>query len=299
MLVRKIGEFGLINRIKKLIKADSSVIKGIGDDCAVLKYDKYNYQLLTCDMLVEGIDFTRKDKPFLVGRKALAISISDIASCGGLPRYALVSLGMPKSTSVDLVDKLYGGMISLAKLYKINIVGGDISSAESLTINVSLLGEVEKENLLLRSGAKPGDFIFVTGELGGSISGKHLKFTPRLKEARFLVKNFKINSMIDVSDGLAQDLGHILSESKVGAFIYEKLLPLSSQARDLADALYAGEDFELLFTMSRKEAGKLMRMKKRINCRLIGEIVDRKEGLRLVDGKGSIKLLKLRGFRHF
>jgi len=299
MLVRKIGEFGLINRIKKLIRTGPSVIVGLGDDCAVLKYNKYNYQLLTCDMLVEGVDFTRKDKPFLVGRKALAVSISDIASCGGLPRYALVSLGIPKSRSVDLVDKLYGGMISLAKSYKINIVGGDISSAQSLTINVSLLGEVEKKNLLLRSRALPGDFIFVTGELGGSISGKHLKFTPRLKEARFLVKNFKINSMIDVSDGLAQDLSHILEESNVGAFIYEKLLPLSNQARDLADALYTGEDFELLFTMPRKEAGKLMRMKKRINCRLIGEIVDRKEGLRLVDGKGSIKLLKLRGFRHF
>ena len=299
MLVRKIGEFGLINRIKKLIRTDPSVIKGIGDDCAVLKYDKYKYLLFTCDMLVEGIDFTRKDKPFLVGRKALAISISDIASCGGLPRYALVSLGIPKSRSVDLVDKIYGGMISLAKLYKINIVGGDISGAQSLTINVSLLGEVEKNNLLLRSRALLGDFIFVTGELGGSILGKHLKFTPRLKEARFLVKNFKINSMIDISDGLAQDLGHILKESNVGAFIYEKLLPLSNQARDLADALYTGEDFELLFTMPRKEAGKLMHMKKRINCRFIGEIVDRKEGLRLVDGKGSIKLLKLRGFRHF
>ena len=299
MLVRKIGEFGLINRIKKLIRTDHSVIVGLGDDCAVLKYDKYNYQLLTCDMLVEGIDFTRKDKPFLVGRKALAISISDIASCGGLPRYALVSLGIPKSTSVDLVDKLYGGMISLAKLYKINIVGGDLSSAKSLTINVSLLGEVEKKNLLLRNGAKPGDFIFVTGELGGSILGKHLEFTPRLKEARFLVKNFKINSMIDISDGLAQDLGHILKESNVGALICEKLLPLSNQARDLADALYTGEDFELLFTMSRKEAGRLMHMKRRINCRLIGEIVDRNEGLRLVDKKGRIKLLKSRGFRHF
>ena len=299
MLVCKIGEFGLINRIKKLIRTDPSVIKGIGDDCAVLKYDKYKYLLFTCDMLIEGIDFTRKDKLHLVGRKALAVSISDIASCGGLPRYALVSLGIPKSTSVDLVDKIYGGMISLAKLYKINIVGGDISSAKSLTINVSLLGEVEKKNLLLRSEALPGDFIFVTGELGGSILGKHLEFTPRLKEARFLVKNFKINSMIDVSDGLAQDLGHILEESNVGAFIYEKLLPLSNQARDLADALYTGEDFELLFTMPRKEAGKLMHMKKRINCRLIGEIVDRNEGLRLVDVKGSIKLLKLRGFRHF
>jgi thiamine-monophosphate kinase len=299
MLVRKIGEFGLINRIKKIIRTDSSVIKGIGDDCAVLKYDKNHYQLLTCDMLVEGVDFTRKDKPFLVGRKALAISISDIASCGGEPRYALVSLGIPKSTPVDLVDKIYWGMISLAKLYKTNIVGGDISSARSLTINVSLLGEVEKNNLLLRSTALPGDFIFVTGDLGGSISGKHLKFTPRLKEARFLVKNFKINSMIDVSDGLASDLGHILKESRVGAFIYEKLIPVSKQARSLADALYMGEDFELLFTMPRKQAGKLMHMKKRINCRLIGEIVDKNEGLRLVDGKGRIRLLKLRGFRHF
>lgn len=124
MLVRDIGEFGLIKRIKKLSKVDSSVVKGIGDDCAVLKFNKDKYLLLTCDMLIAGVDFTRRDNPYLAGRKALAVSISDIAACGGIPRYALVSLGIPKNSSVGLVDKICKGMFDLAKIYKINLVGG-------------------------------------------------------------------------------------------------------------------------------------------------------------------------------
>ena len=195
MLIEKIGEFGLIERIKKAIKTDTSVIKGPGDDCAVLKFDKNNYQLFTCDMIVEGVDFTLKDNPYLIGRKSLAVSISDIAACAGLPRYCVVSLGMPKETPVKFIDNLLKGILTLAKKYNINLVGGDLSRAKQLTIDVSMLGVVEKKNLVLRSTAKVGDVIFVTGRLGGSISGKHLRFTPRLKEARFLTKNFKINWM--------------------------------------------------------------------------------------------------------
>ena len=148
--------------------------------------------------------------------------------------------------------------------YKINIAGGDLSSSNRVIIDVSMLGLVEKKHLALRSAAKPGDYIFVTGELGGSILGKHLKFTPRVREARFLSENFKINAMIDVSDGLAQDLGHILSQSKVGAVIYEELIPLSPQARDLSDALNNGEDFELIFTMPQMEAKRFLNRKIRI-----------------------------------
>jgi len=298
MLIGSLGEFGLIDRIKKLIKTDASVIKGTGDDCAVIKFSKDKYMLFTCDMLVEGVDFTGKESPYLVGRKAIAVSISDIAACAGLPRYCLVSLGVPKNSSVEFIDKLIKGMSRLARKYGINIVGGDISRSRQLTIDVSMLGIVEKKNLILRSGAKIGDIIFVTGKLGGSILGKHLRFIPRLKEARSLVKNFRVNSMIDISDGLTQDLGHILEESSTGAIIYEDLIPISKQARNLNDALYWGEDFELLFTLSAFEAKKLYR-KKLTGFKPIGEIVDKKYGLRLMDKRGKEKFIKPKGFQHF
>ena len=297
-LLKNIGEFGLIDRIRKLIKTDASVVKGSGDDCAVLKFDRYRYQLFTCDMIVENTDFTLKDDPYFIGRKSLAVSISDIAACAGLPKHCLVSLGIPADTSVEFIDKILKGMLSLVRKYNINLVGGDLSRAKELTIDVSMLGVVEKKNLILRSGAKIGDIIFVTGELGGSISGKHLKFTPRIKEARFLVKNFRVNSMIDISDGLAGDLGHILKESSRGAIIYEDLIPVSKQARNPDDALYMGEDFELLFTMPRTESMKMLK-KSAHNFRAIGEITHKRYGLRLVDKTGKEKIIKPKGFQHF
>jgi thiamine-monophosphate kinase len=298
MLVTELGEFGLIERFKKSIKTDSSVIKGSGDDCAVIAFDNKRYQLLTCDMIAEGVDFTIKDSPYFIGRKALAVSVSDIASCSGLPCYCLISLAMPRNTSVEFVDKLFKGMLSIAKEYNINIVGGDISSARQLIIDVSMSGIVEKRYLTLRSGAKIGDIIFVTGELGGSIRGKHLRFKPRLKEARFLAKNFKVNSMIDISDGLASDLGHILEQSSVGALIYEDLIPVSKEAYGLSEALYMGEDFELLFTVSRKEAKKILG-KRLNNFKPIGEIIERRFGLRLIDKRNKERIIKPEGFRHF
>jgi thiamine-monophosphate kinase len=207
-------------------------------------------------------------------------------------------LGFPRDTSVEFVDKIIQGMLSLTRQYNINIVGGDLSCTRRLTIDVSMLGIVEKKNLVLRSGAKIGDIIFVSGQLGGSIFGKHLKFIPRLKEARFLVNNFKVHAMIDISDGLTSDLNHILKQSKVGAIIYEALVPLSKQARSLKDALYMGEDFELLFTMPRDEAKRLI-SKSATNFRPIGEITPEKYGLRLIDKTGREKIIKPGGFQHF
>lgn len=299
MLISEIGEFGLIERFKRLIETDSSVIKGSGDDCAVLKFDRRRYQLFTCDTIVEDVDFTVKDSPYLIGRKALAISISDIAACAGLPRYCLIAMGLPRNITFKFVDRLFKGMYNLARIYKINIVGGDISRSRKIFIDVSILGIVEKKNLLLRSGARTGDIIFVTGSLGGSIFGKHLRFTPRLKESRFLVNNFKINSMIDISDGLIQDLGHILKQSNVGAIIYENLIPMSRQARNLTDAFYMGEDFELLFTLPRIEAKKLLKKERLRFFKPIGEIVDKKLGLRFIDKNNQEKTLVPIGFKHF
>ncbi len=297
MKVDKIGEFGLIKRIKNQVPANSSVVKGIGDDCAVLKYTSTKFQLYTCDMIVEGVDFTPRDDRLLVGRKALAICVSDIAACGGIPRHCLVSLGLSPKTKVEEVDRIYKGLNLIAREFKVNIVGGDISKAPKLTIDVSLLGDVEKKNLVLRNGAKAGDVIFVTGSFGGSIKGKHLSFIPRLKEARYLVKNFKVNSMIDASDGLRQDLGHILEDSRVGAVIYEDLIPVSPWAKSLKNAFCDGEDFELIFTVSLKDARKLKSSNRGFIP--IGEIVAKKFGLTLVDKKVKQKKIKFCGYTHF
>jgi thiamine-monophosphate kinase len=293
----KTSEFELIKRFRKQITTNASVFKGSGDDCAVLKFDKKHYQLFTCDMLAEGVDFTKDTGLELVGRKALAVSISDIASCGGLPRHAVISLGLPRKMTLRQVDRLSRGIFSLAKEYAINIVGGDISRSRQLVIDVSMLGIVEKDKLCLRQGAKEKDLIFVSGALGGSIRGKHLEFTPRLKEARFLTSHAKINSMIDISDGLTQDLGHILEASSKGALLYEESIPVSCQSRGLSDALYSGEDFELLFTLSPFEAEKILR-NNRFDFRLIGRITKEK-GLKMLKSNSKVVPLKIGGYDHF
>ncbi|MDD5115675.1 MAG: thiamine-phosphate kinase [Candidatus Omnitrophica bacterium] len=291
MYLKDIGEFGLIERFRGKIRTDRSVFMGSGDDCAVLKLDGFRYQLFTCDMIVEDIDFTEKDSMRDVGRKALGISISDIASCGGIPRHAVISLGLPKNMRLSQAELLAKGVFDLAKKFKINIVGGDISASGKIIIDVSMLGEVEKGKLCLRRGARPGDIIMVTGSFGGSIKGKHLKFIPRLKEARFLADNFKVNSMIDVSDGLIQDLGHILEQSSVGAVLYEGLIPLSREAKNTQEALCSGEEFELLFTVSREQANRIIKSS-RYSFKVIGEIMPEKFGLRLIDHKSRYSKIK-------
>jgi thiamine-monophosphate kinase len=298
MSLEKTGEFGLIERFRRKARTDSSVFMGSGDDCAVLKLDKKRYQLFTCDMIVEGVDFTLKDSPQLVGRKALAVSISDIAACGGIPRHAVVSIGLPRSFTLKKADLLAQGVFGLAGKYGINIVGGDISASPRLVIDVSLLGEVEKDRLCLRSGAKTGDIVMVTGSFGGSIKGKHLKFSPRLEEARFLTENFKVNSMIDVSDGLMQDLGHILEMSRAGAVLYESLIPLSPKEKSVEEALCSGEEFELLFTVPRDQASRIAACA-RYNFSVIGEIMPASFGLRSINRKNAYSKRKFTGFRHF
>ncbi|MBU0503906.1 MAG: thiamine-phosphate kinase [Candidatus Omnitrophota bacterium] len=293
----KIGEFGLIHRIKRLIRTDNSVVQGIGDDCAVIKFNQREYLLLTCDMLVEGVDFRSQEDPYLIGRKSLAVSMSDIASCGGMPRYALISLGIPKNKKIKFIDGLYKGIRDLAKVYSLNIIGGDISRSEKLVIDVSLIGLVEKNNLVLRSGAKLKDIIMVSAALGGSIKGRHLRFSPRIKEARFLVNSFKLNSMIDISDGLTLDLSHVLEESDKGAVIYQDLIPLSRDCSGLEDALTSGEDFELLFTLSIKEARRLLSVNDSFFP--IGHITGKKEGLVLIDRLGNPRKIKVKGYTHF
>jgi thiamine-monophosphate kinase len=298
MNIRELGEFGLIERFRRSIRLDSSVVKGTGDDCAVIKFTKDKHLLFTCDMLVEGVDFLRQSDPYLVGRKSVAVSLSDIAACAGIPRYCLVSLGLRRASTVQFVDKLFAGMRDICHKYRVNLVGGDLSRVDKLTIDVSILGEVEKKYLALRGSAKEGDIIGVTGKLGGAIKGKHLKFIPRLQEARFLARNFRLHALTDISDGLLQDLGHILKQSRKGALLYEELIPRASQASSLNNALTGGEDFELLFTLPQPDARRLF-SRYPATFKPIGKIVSAKYSLRLLDKKGKEKPVRQKGFRHF
>jgi len=300
MRLKDLGEFNFIDRVSKGVKLSDRVVKGIGDDAAVLKYTKDKFLLLTCDMLIEGRHFYRDIAPELIGRKALSCSISDIAAMGGVPKCCVISVALPSSLDVRYVDGLYRGIKSSARKFNIDLVGGDTVSSEKIIIDVALLGEVEKENLALRSGAEKKDAIFVTGSIGGSKRGKHLRFIPRLKEARFLVENFKVNSMIDISDGLIADLGHILKESRFGAVIYEKDIPLSKDAGSFDSAIRDGEDFELVFTVPLNQASSLIKLwpfKTRLSR--IGEICDRKKGFCLVRRNNRVEQIEPKGFTHF
>ena len=289
MKLSHIGEFGLIGLLRKQFTA-------IGDDTAVLPFTKDKFQLFTTDMIAEGVHFTLKSPAAKIGHKAMACSISDIAAMGGTPTFAVVSLGVSPQTKVQFVKDIYTGMQNVCRKFGVAIVGGDTVKSNKLIINVALLGEVPKSCLVTRSGARQGDWIFVSGLLGGSLkSGRHLTFTPRIQESQYLVKNFKPSSMIDISDGLAADLGHILEESKVGAVIYGHKIPRNRDAA-LANALYDGEDFELLFTIS-PALGKKLIADKRFH--FIGEIVGRKNSLTLVDRSWRSQRLPFKGFTHF
>ena len=299
MKLKNLGEFSLIEKISKNFKPSMKVIKGIGDDTAVLEYKKDKFLLVTCDMLLEDRHFHRKTPAYLVGKKSLSVSISDIASMGGAPNFFLVSLGVPGSLDVKYVNDLYKGLKDTARKFKIDLIGGDTVNSKKIIIDITLLGEVEKKNLVLRSSAKNKDAIFVTGAIGGSLKRRHLNFTPRLKEARFLVNHFKVNSMIDVSDGLIQDLAHILKSSGKGAIIHEKNIPISKDAKSFDKAIKDGEDFELIFTMSKANSNKLMKIwpfKTRLSK--IGEITSG-QNIKLVRKNGKEEILEPKGYRHF
>ena len=300
MKLKDLGEFNFINRISKTIKLSNLVIKGIGDDTAVLCYTKDKYLLFTTDMLVEGKHFYKSDKAELVGKKAISCNISDVAAMGGVPKFAVISVGLPGSLDLEYADGLYKGIKKAADGFGVDLVGGDTVSSKKIVINIALTGEVENKNLTLRSGAKENDAIFITGCIGGSIKLKHLNFTPRLKEARYIVKNFKINSMIDVSDGLLADLGHILKESDKGAIIYERSIPISKNASNFNSAVRDGEDFELVFTLPESNAARLKKIwpfKTKISE--IGRICSSHKGFFLVRKNGKSEKMKPEGFAHF
>ena len=219
------NELELIARLTRSLPANASVVAGAGDDCAVLDCGQPGrYLLFKTDAVVEGVHFTPEARPEQIGHKALGRCLSDIAAMAGRPLAALVTAALPKNFSGGFVERMYTGINTLAQRHGVAIAGGETTSnPERLLLSISMVGEVERDRCVLRSGAKAGDALFVTGELGGSLAGKHLDFEPRLAEAQWLAGHFPIHAMIDVSDGLAGDLRHILLASRVGAELFSPI----------------------------------------------------------------------------
>ena len=308
------NELELIQRLTGSLPSNDAVVTGAGDDCAVLDFKTPGqWALFKTDAVVEGVHFTKADAPEKIGHKALARCLSDVAAMAGTPVAALVTLGLPGRFEPGFVEGIYSGLNALARRWQVAVVGGETTTnPERLLISVALVGTVERERCVLRSGSKPGDAIFVSGELGGSLAGRHLEFEPRLAEGRWLAEKFSIHAMIDLSDGLASDLRHLLRASQTGAELLAKSIPISRAARSQAGsesskkppllaALTDGEDFELLFTLPSREAVRLLDAWKeafpglRLTC--IGRITA-KEGLRIRDQHG-VKPFTAHGYIHF
>lgn len=333
MRFKEIGEFGFIDSIKEeCITSLKGVIKGIGDDCAV--FGPYSGQVLlfTTDMLVEDIHFLRdKISPYQLGRKAIAVNLSDIAAMGGRPLYCLISLGIPVEMNVAFIQDLYKGMKDICEHYRVDIVGGDtVASPDKLIINVSLIGDAKEDEVIYRSGARPGDKIYLTGNVGDSSAGLkmlkneisaprstgsyflkiHNEPNPLIETGRIIATSQLASSMIDLSDGLLSDLGHICEESGVGALLFSSKIPLSSELKHLASranfnpldhGLSGGEDYLLLLTVpeaKREDLELLFENKKPSPLYLIGEI-RKEEGIRMVNDNGSVEELSPKGFNHF
>ena len=298
--VDDIGEFGLIRTLSKNIPL-------VGDDCAILSSaDPKKFLLYTCDPVVEGIHFLHDTPPRRVGWKAMARNLSDIAAMGGLPRWAIVSLGLRSKTSVRWVEELYSGLRAAAAKFGCQIVGGDTTRVtHEQFVVVTLVGDVEKSRVARRSGARVGDSVFVTGALGGSLRGKHLTFMPRIHESRWLVDNFPIHAMIDLSDGLSSDLQRLVeaNRSGVGFEIHAAEVPIARAARGrLSAALNDGEDFELLFTIDPRHVTALRTKWARtfaLELTEIGRVVRSRGRVALIERDGTRRPLTPAGYDHF
>ena len=332
MKISEYGEFNLIEKITKDVIYDSRrVVVGIGDDTAAERVSPDHLLLSTCDALVDGVHFLfNKISPRQLGRKSVAVNLSDIAAMGGRPTSILITLALPKNTSVNWVEDLYIGIKEMCSLYKVNIMGGDMVSSPVVSINITALGEVRPENLIKRSGACVGDAIMVTGPLGDSGAGleiikrglegdpywsklveKHLEPIPQVHEGQFLAQSGFVTSMNDISDGLASEIREISEASNVGIELWEEKIPYSRLLLEAADkltvspiemALSGGEDYQLVFTCKSDKVEELIKSftkKFSKEVHLIGEVKSKEHGIKLKNLDGQYKKLVTRGYDHF
>jgi len=312
-------EFDFIASIRQKLSQHPRLVLGIGDDAALVEFPCRPGNsshgaagcLVTVDMLMEGVDFTIPPAtPRQIGWKSLAVNLSDIAAMAGIPVACVISVSLPRKNGFELGRGLMEGIIECANRFGVAIAGGDTNTWEGpLVISITVLGEPTSRGPVRRSGAKPGDWIMATGSFGGSIAGKHLDFTPRVAEALALYEAAALHAMIDVSDGLAADLWHILDESRVGAILDAAAVPVSPQAvagRDhkspLEHALSDGEDFELLFTVSAADGQALLNAPPPIDnvpmpLSHIGEITTGRDCL-LKSADGKLRRLPALGWKH-
>lgn len=328
----ELGEFGLIRRIKELVHSESpGIVTGIADDAAVLQMGE-GLLLLSTDAFVEGVHFDLQDIEFdALGWRLLAANLSDIAAMGGVPRFVVVSAAFRADLPVAAIDDFYRGMNDLAQQYNVAIVGGDTTrTPDRMFFSLAVAGDGEPDLVRRRSGARVGDVVLVTGDLGGSKAGlavlktrqaalkrtyatvveKHLKPVPRVVEARYVVENFAVHAMIDISDGLATETQHICTNSGMGARLFAPKIPLHPETRRIARmfstealdyALYGGEDFELLLTVPADAGEAIVRALRKnygVACTPVGVIVPQKEGLTL-EKNGHSYPLSAGGFDHF
>jgi thiamine-monophosphate kinase len=335
--IGEIGEFGLIDKLSEALKPkQKSTIKGIGDDAAVIDCGN-SYMVITTDMLLEGVHFDLGYCPLKhLGFKAIAVNVSDVAAMNAIPKQVTVSIGLSNRFSVEAVEELYQGVESAALHYNLDVVGGDTTTSRSgLVISVTAIGEVPKNLIAYRSGAKKNDIICVTGDLGAAIVGLQVlerdkqvflsnpNMQPELQKYEYVVGRqlkpdarmdiihelrelgVSPSSMIDVSDGLASELMHISRLSDKGVAIYEDKLPMDKQTYDTAlefnldpitCVLNGGEDYELLFTISQEDFPKL---EKHPDIHFIGHVTDADDGKLLVTKSGTTARLKAQGWKHF
>ena len=334
MELKELGEFGLLKKLSGQFKSTHPrVIKGIGDDTSVTVQDETKYLLCTTDTLVEDIHFSLKHtSSYNLGKKAVSISLSDIAAMGGAPTFLLTSIILPASTPVDFINLLYKGIKERADEFAVALVGGNTSaSPEKIVITTIMLGEVPKDQVIFRKGASAGDVIYVTGRLGDSSLGlkiwkekddkiitdpflkdamlAHIDPFPRVREGRKLAEKKLATSMIDISDGLISELRHITEESMVGAKIWLDKIPISTALKrwlldhpaDITLSLSGGEDYELLFTAPKANTPMIENLAKELGIPItqIGEIVPQEYGISVLDDKGGVFQPPSNGFEHW
>jgi thiamine-monophosphate kinase len=334
--ISELGEFGLIDRITKQIKLkNSSTIKGVGDDAAILDYGDKQI-VVSSDLLTEGIHFNLMYVPLKhLGYKAVVVNLSDVCAMNAVPKQIVVNIALSGKFSVEAVEELYSGIHLACEKYGVDLVGGDTtSSLTGLTISITVLGEAEKENVVLRSGARPTDLLCITGDLGGAYMGLQLlerenevykvneKIQPQLAgfdyilerqlkpEARidivaaFKKLGIKPTSMIDISDGLSSEIHHLCKNSNLGCSVYEDKIPLDFQTKKMAEemninplvaALNGGEDYELLFTLPLSDYDNI---KNDPDFTIIGHMTEAAEGVNLITGTGSAIPLVAQGWNH-
>lgn len=279
-------ELQWIEFLRKSIVRERSVITSIGDDCAIIK-NRDSYLLFTSDLFIENVHFELGEITFTdLGKRAAARALSDIVACAGIPQFLGVSIGVPQKINFKNLKSIFSGIKEYCQKYKVEIIGGDTSRSFCLFMDIWAAGRTNR--YVLRSTAKVGDYIFLTGQLG------KLKFNQafdlRVKEIQSLIHNFKINSMIDISDGFVLDLFRILTMSNKGALIYGDRLPLTKDINDI----HRGEDYEIIFTVDKSEEISSLRKK----YFFVGEIKPKKFGYKIKFGR-EFQDVEIKGYTHF